>query len=88
MLARVVEQSRNDCARPASSHIRALSFLENQRLRPVSVITSRILEGATPADLPIEQPTKFELVVKVKTAKILHLTIPSTLLARADDVIE
>jgi len=61
---------------------------EQDSYRQAAIITDKIIKGAKPADIPMEQPTKFQFAINLKTAKALGLTIPQTLLLRADQIVE
>ena len=59
-----------------------------EQFKRAAVYVDKILRGAKPSDLPVEQPTKFELVINLKTAKVLGLIIPPSVLVRADEVLQ
>ena len=62
--------------------------LDDQFFRRIASYVARILDGARPADLPVEQPTKFEFVVNLRSARLIGITLPASVLLRADEVID
>jgi putative ABC transport system substrate-binding protein len=92
-IAELAAKSRLPSVYGLAQHVEAGGLMSyggniNDRLRGAATYVDKILKGAKPADLPVEQPTKFELVVNMKTAKMLGIRIPRSILARADRVIE
>src|SRR5262245_51055949 len=76
--------------KPAAAAGALMSFSASyvERARVIAAYVDKILKGAKPGDLPVQQPTRYQITINLKTATVLGLTIPPTLLARADEVIE
>ena len=92
-LAAVAIKSRLPVMHPQSEFVEAGGLVSygvrlTDLFRRAAAYVDKVLKGAKPADLPVEQPTKFELVINLKTAKALGLTIPQSILVRADHVIQ
>jgi putative ABC transport system substrate-binding protein len=92
-LADLAAEHRLPAVFPSRSHVEAgglMSYGPNlpDLNRRAAIYVGKILKGTKPSDLPVEQPTKYELVINLKTAKALGLTVPPSMLARADEVIE
>jgi len=92
-LAELAAKNRLPAIYAIKEHAEAGGLMAHAASRPeifrrAAAFVDKILKGANPAKLPVEQPTKFELIINISTAKTLRLSVPPTLLARADEVIE